>query len=484
MPNGNGREALRSVVVLGGGLVGLCAAIGFARALPHAEVTLVATPVDPAALADRLPAVAPQAMETLVSLGVDETALVAAGAATHRVGERFAWGGTPFAIGDGEGVTAVAGAALHQLWLTHGDGAWTMLVPGAALAMAERFVLPSEDPRSLLSRFDYTLRLDADRAGGVLASVARTARVRMLTADGLDVDRDADGVASVMIGGTPLTADLFVDASGPAALLSAAGTRWIDWADTLPADRLLLSSAVGRPSPTDSYEAIGIGWNARWPLAGRTLSGIAYASAATNDARARRQSTGDAERIVIRPRRQDTPFAGNVLALGDAAAAVGPLGWMGFSLALAQLGLALELMPARRSEPLLTAEYNRRATLLAERVHAYAAAFYLAGPGRKGEFWHPLRTRTPPPELATALMQFGRRGTLPPLEEEMIPRARWRQALIGLGVRPERRDPVALSVPSASAVAALAQVKAAVAALPAQLPPYPDYLAAMMRGRR
>ena len=251
-----------------------------------------------------------------------------------------------------------------------------------------------------------------------------------------------------------------------------------------PVDRLLLGSVGGRPSPADGYEATGIGWTARWPMNGRVLTGLAYASATTSDARAKRQAGGDVERIVVRPRRRAAPFAGNVLALGDAAASVGPLGWMGLPLALAQLGLAIELMPARVIEPLLVAEYNRRATLRAERVHAYGAAFYLAGAGRSGEFWHPLRKRATPPELATALTQFGRRGTLPPVEEEIVPRGAWRQALIGLGVRPERRDPVALSVPAASAVAALTQLKAAVAALPTQLPPYPDYLAAMMRGSR
>ena len=91
------------------------------------------------------------------------------------------------------------------------------------------------------------------------------------------------------------------------------------------------------------------------------------------------------------------------------------------------------------------------------------------------------RTKT---ELATALAQFGQRGTLPPLEEEMVPQAAWQQALIGLGVRPVRADPLALSVPRASAVAALTQLRNAVAALPAGLPAYPEYLMAAQRGRR
>jgi len=458
----NRREGLRSVVVVGGGLVASSAAIGFARALPQAAVTLVATAPDPAALADRLPAVTPQVAEAFEALGLDEDALVAAGAATHRVGERFSWGDAPFTIGEGDGVESLAGAALHQLWLAHGEGPFAALVPGAALAAAERFVPPVGDPRSLLSRFDYTLRLDADRATPVFVRAAHAAGVRVVRADGLHVMRDGGGVAAVETDDGRLGADLFIDASGPAALLAAGDAAWIDWRATLPVDRLVLGAAPPRPSPADRYTATAGGWTAQWPLVGRTLTGIATTGAAPS---------AEGAAIALHPRRQVAPFAGNVIAMGDAAAALGPLGWPGFALALAHLELALALMPARTAEPLLIAEYNRRATLRAERFHAYAAAFY--------------RTDAPPPaELATARAQFGQRGTLPPLEEAMVPESMWQQALIGLGIRPARHDPVALSVPRATATAALAQLRDAVAALPDGLPAYPDYLAHVMRGAR
>ena len=480
----NAREPLRSILVVGGGLTAICAAIGFARALPQARVTWAATPPDPAALADRLPAIAPVAAAAAASLGLDEAALIAAGAATHRVGERFAWGGVPFAVGAGDGIASLAGAALHHLWLAHGEGSYAALVPGAALAMAERFVPTGDDDRSLLSQVDHALRIDAERAMPLLAQRAQAAGVTYVAAPAVAVTHAPAGIAGLAVDGTTLAADLYVDASGPDALLAPAQAEWVDWGETLAADRLLLGTAAARPSPTDGYEALPIGWSARWPLAARTLTGVAFRSTAGGEARARRLMPGTTERIAVRPRRRVAPFAGNVLALGDAAAAVGPLGWMGFTLALMHLELALALMPARRPEPLLVAEYNRRATLRAERVHAWLAAFYLAGPGRGGDFWHPLRTVAATGELAAALAQFGRRGALPPVEEAMVPPTQWRQALIGLGVRPERHDPVALSVPRATAVAALAHLRGAVTALPAGLPAYPDCLAMLMRGRR
>lgn len=477
----NPRQGLERIVVVGGGIVALTASIAFARALPQATVDVVALPLDPAALADRLPALDPRGLALLARLGITEPALVAAGAATHRVGTRFAWGAEPFPIGEGDGVPMLVGTALHQLWRVHGESGFDTLVPAAALASADCFVHPPDDPRALLSHIDYTLRLDPDRAAPQLAALARAAGVRLVEARSVHVNRDPQGMTAIVADGRSLTGDLFVDASGPAALLASPDAAWIDWRPSLAADRLLLASTTGRPSPTDRYEAAGDGWTARWPLAGRTLTGFAYAGAVTNDARARRLAGGDHERVAVHARRQRAPFSGNVLALGDAAAAIGPLGWLGLPLALAQLDLALELMPACGDGPWLAAEYNRRAELAAEHIHAYAAAFYLAGSPRKGPFWHSLHGRTPPEELASALAQFGRRGTLPPLEEAMLPRAAWYQALIGLGIRPERPDPVALSVPRTSAIAALAQLRTAVAGLAAPLPSYPDYLARLTR---
>jgi tryptophan halogenase len=470
---------------VGDGPVGLTAAIAFAAALPQARLTVIATPDDPAALADRLPVADPRALGFLATLSIDEAGLVAAGA-THRIGARFAWGDIAFTLGTGEGVPALAGAALHQLWLAHGaTGRFEDLVPAAVLAAADRFVLPEEDPRSPLSRIDHGLRLDPVRARAMLAARARAVGVAIVPTDRLDVKRDGETIRAVTLGdGQRIAADLFVDAGGPSAVL-AAEDDWIDWRAALPADRLLLATGADAPSPTDSYAAVPTGWTATWPLADRSLSGFAYAAATTDDAEAQRLFATQGAPIVLRPGRRVRPFIGNVLALGDAAGAIGPLGlagFAGFALACAHLSLALDLLPARVPDPFLIAEYNRRATLQADRVCDHAAAFYhVAQP--PGPFWDAVRASAAPEGLAALLTQFRQRGTLPPLEEEMVARVDWIQALLGLGVQPMRTDPIALSVPAAAARAALDGLRGAIAPLPGRLPPYPDYRRMLMRGR-
>lgn len=482
MTMGNARTAPQAVAIVGDGPVGLTAALAFAAALPQAQVTVIATPDDPAALADRLPVADPRTLGFLATLGIDEAALVAAGA-THRIGARFAWGNTIFTLGTGEGVPIVAGAALHQLWLAHGAiGRFEELVPGAVLAAADRFVLPEEDPRSPLSRIDHGLRLDPVRGRAMLAARARAAGIAIVPTEQLHIERNGEIVRAVTLAdGGRIAADLFVDAGGPATLL-AADDGWIDWQAALPVDRLLLTTGAGAPSPADRYAAEATGWTASWPLVDRALSGFAYAAATTGDAEAQRLFATDAAPIVLHPGRRVRPLTGNVLALGDAAVATGPFGLAGFALACAHLSLALDLMPARVPDALLIAEYNRRATMQADRVRDHVAAFYhVAHP--EGPFWDATRTMAAPEGLVALLAQFRQRGTLPPLEEEMVARADWIQALIGLGVRPVRADPIALSVPAAVARTALDGLRGAIAPLPGRLPPYPDYRRMLMRGR-
>ncbi len=480
----NRRAALRSIAVIGGGPVALVAAAAFARALPQATVTLIETPVDPAALADRLPAATQRTMAVLATIGIDEDALVRAGA-THRVGERFIWGAGRFVVAPGDGVPMMAGAQTHQLWLAQGaTGRFDALVPAAMLAATERFAHPGDDPQALLSRIDYALRIDPVRARAMLVTCARAARVSIVSATSIDVERSGERIEALVLDeGTRIAADLFVDAGGPAMRLAGSDAAWIDWSDALPVDRLIVTQGPARPSPADDYVATPTGWQATWSLGDRTLHGIAHAADRTDDMIAAAIAAGG-ERIALRAGRLARPFAGNILALGDAAVGAGPLGWPGFPLACVHLSLALELMPARAAEPGLVAEYNRRATLSSDRVCDYLAAYYLAGAAPAGPFWDRVRDCTAPEGLTRMTTQFGQRGSLPPLEEEMVPRQEWRQALIGLGMRPVRADPVAASVPADAARGAIERLAAAVAALPGRIPPYPDYLAAMLRGGR
>lgn len=486
---------IRSVLVAGAGIVGSMAALAFRRALPAASIGIVATPPDQAALADRLPATLPATNELFDLIGIAEDDLVRAGAATHRLADRFTgWraDGGVWLHGFGDTGVAIEGAAFHQHWAdarrAKSRTAYEDYSPAAALARAGRFAHPDGDERSLLSRIGYALDLDAEVATRLFAGGAAARNVASIAGGIAAVLRDGDGsVAAIRLGdGRTLGADLFVDCTGPAALLAGTGDR-DDWSDALPVDRLLIGDGIAEaPTPLADYKALATGWRATWRCGGRAVAGVGYAEAVTGEARARRVfgAGGDTARLVrICAGRQRSPWRGNVLALGEAAVQPGALGTAGFGLAQSQLALSIELLPGRDLCASTIAEYNRRATARADRVRDLLALHYHGARGLRGEFWQAMRDRTPPTALADTLAIFARHGNLPRHEEELYDKQDWLAVLLGLGLVPEGRDPIAMGTDADEVRSTMTRLAAAVAALPASLPPYPDYLARLRQHR-
>lgn len=418
----NARTALRSVAIVGGGPVALVAAVALKQALPGAEVTLVPAPVPADALADRFPLALPAVQDVLARIGMPPDLLLARGVARARYASVFAdWSrdGAPWMVGDDAAATPAEGR-LSALWLRAREArervpAFHALNPSCVAAEAG-----IADPR-----LEPALHLDPARMTQALASIGGQAGVRFAASS------------------TGIDADLTIDASGPARLLT--GERaFEDWRAVLPCERVVFGVAENDPGACDRYVATAQGWRATWP-------GV--------------QVEAGGSGIAIAPGRLSEPFAGRVVALGDAAVQPGPLGRAGFTLALGQLALLLELLPARDPEPLLQAEYNRRAGLQADRMRDFLGAHYHGGGRTQGTFWHKLRDASRPASLDRLLAQFARRGQVVPADEELVQRDAWTAVLLGQGMRPERPDPVTLSVAPSHAARRLNDLAARLAAL-------------------
>ncbi|RIA37698.1 tryptophan halogenase [Hephaestia caeni] len=490
--------AIRGIAILGGGIVGLSAACAFARALPATRVTLIATPPDPASLADRALATWPGIARFHEAIGLDEPGLLRHAGATHRLGIAFTgWSA------DGTGWLACFGAhgprdqaGFHQHWLIArraGDTTpFHAYAPAAALAAAGRMAPPSDDPASPLADIDHALRFDPAAYTAQLAGLARHLRVETVAGVPGDIERRADGgvAALVLDDGRRIEADLFVDAGGPAApLLSMLDDAFEDWRDTLPCDRLL----IAEPQPpalglVDERHATDCGWWWLAPGRARTDVGLAYCAALTTDDAAARVLEAEAHarpqaRLTLRPGRRPRSWIGNVVAIGDAAAVLDPLAGASLTLAHEAILRAIDLLPDRSMPPALIAEFNRRTADHHARARDFTAAHYVASGRRSGDFWRAIEGRARPESLAITLDQFAGRGHLPHFEEELATADDWRALLLGLGMNPAHGDPAAQAMPADRRTAMLRAARDRAASAPGLALPYREFYARTIDAR-
>jgi tryptophan halogenase len=480
------RELPRRVVVAGDGPVGVLAAIALRRALPSSEVTVVGTPPYPAALADRAPTALPFTNKLHDRLGIDEERLVREAGASHRLVTRFlGWGG------DGqEGVVAYGAAIDPRLktgfardWGGGPRNASTAAPPGSigeVLAAAGRFRPPSGEADSPLADLDYALRWNVPAYRDLLIREAGRLGVKYLRgAIGAAQPDGEGGLSAIAVAGAgAIEADLFVDCTGPGAMLLSQlpGAVRTGWNAHLPIRALLL----GKPaepvlSLEDRIELVEGGWLAQ--LAGRDgrHAMLALAEGVGEEAALAALPAEPLGLVQLDPGCAREPWLGNVVALGDAAAHFEPLGWLNLDLAHRQLALLLELLPGRRPDPRERAEFNRRAALMALRVRDVLGAHYAApAAGRFG-----LLDRSP--ELEVALDQYTRRGRLPFVEEAPLLVQELSGLLRALGHQPGEAPFTAPADPRQAEAAGGAFGAMAQAAL-RSTPPYGAWLGEVLRG--
>lgn len=461
---------IRSVVVVGGGIVGWSAAVALRRRMPKLRVTIVATPPAANALADHIPQALPSTIGFHDDLGLREADAVLRAGGGWRLGTLFeAWaeGLPPYVHAYGPYGQPFGTASFHHHWVRaahHGGAApFDAHAPAAALARAGRMPLPSVP---LFADVQPALVLDIARYRAMLAAFGQHLGVE--TCDGVVAKvtlRADDGfVERLVLGdGRSVAADLFVDASGPDAVVrSAIDDGWEDWRRWLRCDRLMLAESAPAPlSPLDRVTALAAGWRWRSAAPGRVLHGMCYAAAHGSDEEARADlGAPEAAAVTFRQGTRSAPWSRNCVAIGDAATVIEPLDFTNLHLAQSAIDRVVAMMPGRACHPLEIADYNRQAQAEVTRVRDFVLCHY-ATARRAEPFWQPPQTL--PDSLARTLAAFGERGRLPFFEEETFSRDDWLAVLLGQGMLPRRSDPLIDTVSPAESARAMAAYRAAIA---------------------
>ena len=333
-----------SILILGGGTAGWMAACLMARAWPAAAITLVESPE--IATIGVGEGSTPQLRGFFADLGVAEAEWMPACDATYKTGIAFhGWSGEPGFEGYfhpfASDIDLHTQPTFHVAARLRRTGHDVPAHPdrfffNARLAAARRAPVA---PASFPFEVGYGYHFDAVKLGLWLRShaigrgvVHRPGRVR-------EVSIDARGeVADLLLdNGERLAADLFVDASGFAAVIAerALGVPFLPFADNLFCDRAVAIPTAADPAGPAAHTratALGHGWAWAIPLTARIGNGYVYASrycsadAAEAELRAHLGGTdAPARHLTMKVGRLAASWRGNCLAIGLAQGFIEPL---------------------------------------------------------------------------------------------------------------------------------------------------------------
>lgn len=477
-------RSIRSVAVAGGGIVGWSAAAALKRRLPALSVSVIDVPPPANALADRAVCTLPSIADFHRDIGLSEADTVVNAGSGFRLGTRFeGWADADYIHAYGSHGDAIGSTPFYQFWARAGKSGTAVpfdhYSPAAVMARENRFAPPDALARAGLRSIGYGLHIDPVRYGKMMRAFALHLGAAEIAGPIEDVRLNADGaIEGVQAGGRDVAVDLYVDATGPAALLrSRLDDDWNDWSQWLRTDRALFAElgSPAEPSLLDRAVAIPGGWWWQASALGRTHCGLVYSSSLLADAdaeRTLREATGAVAEtpVEIRQGRWSQPWQRNCVAIGEAAVAVEPLEWTNLHLAHGAIDRLVAMMPDRDFSPIELWDYNRQVGAEADRVRDFLILHYLKPDDENL-----------PPSLAHTLQQFSERGRLPFYEEETFSRDSWLAILFGQSIMPRRVDPLTDAVAPDESEKAMARMRETIAGFVGRLPKYPDYLQHLRR---
>lgn len=467
-------QAIRDVLIVGGGTAGWLTAAFLARHLgtdsaQGVRITLVESSDIPIIGVGE--GTFPSLRGTLSAIGISEARFVRDCSATFKQGIRFVdWVRAPGAQGAGGQVgpdhyfhpfsvpsQRPGGPELLPYWLMGEAG------PGVAFAQAATLQKTVVDARHAPKRFtdgefqgpmNYAYHFDAGRFAQLLAEHAQTLGVkRVLATVDQVVLNDQGGIGQVITreAGT-LQADLYIDCTGFRATLisQALGSPWTSLDAQLLVDRAItLQVPYDRPDAPIASCTVSTAQQAGWiwdiGLQQRRGVGHVYASRYTSDDAAEaalRRYIGpaaeglEARQLTMNVGYREQPWVQNCVAVGLSGGFLEPLEASGIGLIETAAYLLAFLFPfdgqtapaARRFNALMSARY--------ERIVDFIKLHYALTQRRDSAFW---RDNADPASWSESLReQLARWRCRPPhrldfvTDLEMYPPSSWQYVLYGM----------------------------------------------------
>lgn len=426
------------VVICGGGLAGQMAAAALAPYMCETlTVTWLSDQADPDSDLFYGHLAPPSAYAFNLACNVAEPDLILHSQTTFSFGTHYRrWGAQAldWVQAFHQPLPVLEGVLFHHYLTQQGQGALEPYLVSAQAARKGVFAHPPEERNHPLSRAEYGYHFDAADYGQRFERAALAAGVRRMEARIAAVDVVDGNIRAVRLSdGQTLTADLWIDASGPqAALLS----RLVP--ETL-GHRRLTAQQVRSDTPSVSGGVTVVtgtseGWQAQIPLrAARITLSVSEAGSADETAVSARTAT------VTLGHRQ-VAWSGNCVAIGQAACVAEPLTPAPMLLLQRDIERLLALLPVTPDLSVERREFNRQAA--ADYAHAglFMRALFTAAPVEGSAYWQAATAEPEDARLRLKIEQFESRGLPVAFDLEPFSREDWLILHYGMGRRPARYD--------------------------------------------
>ena len=454
---------IKGIAIVGGGTAGWMAASILARALPGygCKITVIESPdIGTVGVGE---ATIPPIIDLLSFLKINEADFIKHTQATYKLGIKFKdWRAIGHSYWHPFGTFGVAinRRPFFHAWLkARSDG----LTPKfndfslcAALGDQNKFRFADEAAGEPLSGLRYALHFDAGLVAKYLRTYAERLGVARLDYTVATATQRNDGFLDELVftNGARLKADLYIDCSGFRGVLieQVLKTGYVDWSDVLPCDRAVAMPTAQSSSRNPYTQACArpAGWRWRIPLQHRAGNGYVYSSQCISDDQALDDLTVAAgEKPLAEPRflrfatgRRKLFWNRNCVAIGLASGFLEPLESTSIHLAMSGVYNLLDHFPDTSFEPVKIHSYNTDLIEEMELIRDFIVLHYCTTERNDTPLWRYCRAMSLPEGLKARIEFYKKTGLIRQKKRELFTDLSWFYVLEGMGVRPDRYDPL------------------------------------------
>ena len=499
-------NTIKSITIVGGGTAGWMTAAALSRMLLAKNVSIKLVESEQIGTVGVGEATIPDIANFNRMLGIDEQEFLAATKGTFKLGIEFRdWGKLedryfhPFGA---HGVD-MNGIDFHQYWLhtkQHGNTAKLEDYSICSVAAKQsKFILPDNNPKSVLSHLRYAYHFDATAYAAYLRKYAELRDVIRIEGKIASVTtaQDSGNIQNVILeNGQIIDADFFIDCSGFNALLleKTLGVKYTDWSHWLPCNRAqaVASERIEPLPPFTISTAKKSGWQWRIPTQHRTGNGHIYCSDFISDDEANQvllegldtKPLADARTIHFQTGCREQFWVKNCIGIGLSSGFLEPL--ESTSIFLIQQGISrfISLYPDGNMSEILKKEYNRLMSREFIQIRDFIILHYHATTRDDSPFWNYCRTMSIPDSLQHKIELFKAGGRVFRDDQELFSKASWIAVMLGQHIEPEVYEPILAGIPISEIQRSLDSMSSAMNQAVSRLPSHGEFIQKYVNGVR